>query len=53
MRLADASASAKRYESFIKLAMKEQEPEAMTFKDADEEWTQSVTGVNTSPGPAS
>ncbi|KAI3635549.1 hypothetical protein MIR68_006187 [Amoeboaphelidium protococcarum] len=41
MRLADASASAKRYESFIKLAMKEQEPEAMTFKDADEEWTQS------------
>ncbi|KAI3648359.1 hypothetical protein MP228_006213 [Amoeboaphelidium protococcarum] len=49
MRLADARASAKRYESFIKLTMKEQEPEAMTFEDADEEWTQSVTGVNTSP----
>ncbi|KAI3638871.1 hypothetical protein MIR68_003369 [Amoeboaphelidium protococcarum] len=47
-------ASAKRYESFIKLAIKEP-TEVMTFKDADEEWTQSVTGVDTllDVGPAS
>jgi len=42
-------ASAKRYFELIKLAMKDEPPEAMTFKDADEEWTQSVTGVDTSP----
>ncbi|KAI3632143.1 hypothetical protein MIR68_009979 [Amoeboaphelidium protococcarum] len=48
MRLADARASVTHYESFIKLAMKEQEPEAMNFEDADEEQTQSVAGVDAS-----
>ena len=38
----------KDYLGLIKLAMKDEPPEAMTFKDADEEWTQSVTGVDTS-----
>jgi hypothetical protein len=32
MLLDEARASAKRYDSYIKLAMKEQEPETMTFK---------------------
>jgi hypothetical protein len=49
--LADARTSAKRYDSYIKLSLKEQKPEAMTFKDADEEWIQSVTSVDTSLRP--
>lgn len=49
MRLAEAKDDKKYYRELIKLAMKDEPPEAMTFKDADEEWTQSVTGVDTSP----
>ena len=41
-------ASAKRYDSYIKLSMKDEPPVSKSFKDADEEWTQSVTGVDTS-----
>jgi hypothetical protein len=41
--------SAKRYDSYIKLAMKDEPPESMTFKDADEQWITSVTGVCISP----
>lgn len=44
--LADARDSKKNY---IKLAMKDEPPEAKSFSEADEDWTQSVTGVNTSP----
>jgi hypothetical protein len=46
--LKDASDNKKFYRELVKLAIKEQKPEVMTFKDADEEWTQSVTGVDTS-----
>jgi hypothetical protein len=49
MRLAEAKEQRKDYLALIKLAMKDEPPEAMTFKDADEEWIQSVTGVDTSP----
>ena len=44
--LAEARTSVKQY---IKLATKNEPPESMTFKEADEDWTQSVTGVDTSP----
>ncbi|KAI3637722.1 hypothetical protein MIR68_004371 [Amoeboaphelidium protococcarum] len=47
MRLADARASVKRYESFIKLAMKDEPPVTKSFSEADSEWIQAVTGVNT------
>jgi hypothetical protein len=39
-------ASAKRYDSYIKLAIKEP-PESKSFSEADSEWIQAVTGVNT------
>ena len=42
-------ASAKRYESFIKLAMKDEPPVTKSFSEADSEWIQAVTGVKTTP----
>jgi hypothetical protein len=45
--LAEARASAKRYDSYIKLAMKDEPPESKSFSEADSEWIQAVTGVNT------
>ncbi|KAI8804641.1 hypothetical protein BJ742DRAFT_823665 [Cladochytrium replicatum] len=39
-------ASAKRYDSYIKLAIKEP-PESKSFSEADSEWIQAVTGVST------
>ncbi|KAI3649498.1 hypothetical protein MP228_005130 [Amoeboaphelidium protococcarum] len=48
MRLADARASVTRYESFIiKLAMNDELPVTKSFSEADSEWIQAVTGVNT------
>jgi len=41
-------ASAKRYDSYIKLAIKEP-PESKSFSEADSEWIQAVTGVKTTP----
>ncbi|KAI8892217.1 hypothetical protein BC833DRAFT_612375 [Globomyces pollinis-pini] len=40
-------ASAKRYDSYIKLAMKDESLESKSFREADRKWIQSVTGVNT------
>lgn len=45
----ELKASAKRYDSYIKLAKKDEPPESKAFKDADDVWTQSVTGVDFSP----
>lgn len=48
MRLADARASITRYEIFIiKLAMRDELPVTKSFSEADSEWIQAVTGVNT------
>jgi hypothetical protein len=44
--LADARDSKKNYDSYIKLAIKEP-PESKSFSEADSEWIQAVTGVNT------
>ena len=46
--LAEATESMKFYQERIKRAMMEPETEAMTFKDAGEDWIHSVTGVDTS-----
>ena len=40
-------ASAKRYFELIKLAMKDEPPVTKSFSEADSEWIQAVTGVNT------
>ena len=47
LRLADALAIANRYDSYIKRAMKDEPQVSKSFSEADEDWTQSVTGVNT------
>ena len=44
--LADARDSKKNYVELIKLAIKEP-PESKSFSEADSEWIQAVTGVNT------
>ena len=46
LRLADALASADRYDSYIKLAMKDEPPVSKSFSEADGDWIQKVTGVN-------
>jgi len=45
--LADARDSKKNYVELIKLAMKDEPPESKSFSEADSEWIQAVTGVNT------
>jgi hypothetical protein len=47
--LEELKASAKRYESFIKLAMKDEPPVTKSFSEADSEWIKVVTGVKTTP----
>ncbi|KAI8849658.1 hypothetical protein BC829DRAFT_416698 [Chytridium lagenaria] len=42
-----ARASVRRYDTYIKLAIKEP-PRSKSFSEADSEWIQAVTGVNTS-----
>ena len=46
--LSDARASAKRYESIMKIAIKDEPIETKSFSDADRKWIQEVTGVDTS-----
>ena len=48
MPLAEARDNKMCYQQLIKLAIMEPETEAMTFKDADEDWIHFVTGVDTS-----
>jgi len=45
--LADARDSKKNYVELIKLAMKDEPPVTKSFSEADSEWIQAVTGVNT------
>jgi hypothetical protein len=45
--LAEAKDDKKYYREFIKLSMKDEPPESKSFSEADSEWIQAVTGVNT------
>jgi hypothetical protein len=47
MRLAEAKEQRKDYLGLIKLAMKDEPPVTKSFSEADSEWIQAVTGVNT------
>ena len=45
--LAEAKDDKKYYRELIKLSMKDEPPESKSFSEADSEWIQAVTGVNT------
>ena len=45
--LAEAKDDKKYYRELIKLTMKDEPPESKSFSEADSEWIQAVTGVNT------
>jgi hypothetical protein len=45
--LSDARDSKKNYVEFIKFTMKDEPPITKSFSEADSEWIQAVTGINT------